>query len=152
MITFIFGRWIMGSGIATHRAQENSHLLWRARVLLVEPDARDRQYYSAILQRQGFEVYACTSYNDAERILATGPVDFAVINQGSRAFEGRTLLERVLTIDRHIPVVVLTRAVDMNCYLEAMQMGAVDYLEKPLSAEEVLRLIETHLRPRAAVV
>jgi DNA-binding NtrC family response regulator len=142
----------MGSGIASHRAQENSHILWRARVLLVEPDSRDRQYYSAILQQRGFEVCVCTSYHDGERFLANGPVDFAVINQGSRAFEGRTLLERVLTIDRHIPVVVLTRSVDMNCYLEAMQMGAVDYLEKPLSSEQVLRVIETHLRPRAAVV
>ena len=46
----------MGSGIATHRAQENSHILWRARVLLVEPDPRDRQYYSSILQQQGLEV------------------------------------------------------------------------------------------------
>jgi DNA-binding NtrC family response regulator len=138
----------MGSGIATHRAQENSHILWGARVLLVEPDSRDRQYYSSILQQQGLEVRVCTSYNEAERSLADGPVDFVVINQGSRAFEGRPLLERVLTIDRHIPVVVLTRSVDMNCYLESMQMGAVDYLEKPLSPEQVVRVIETHLRPR----
>jgi DNA-binding response OmpR family regulator len=138
----------MGSGIATHRAQENSHILWRARVLLVEPDPRDRQYYSAILQQQGFEVCVCTSYNEGERSLAGGSVDFVVINQGSRAFEGRTLLERVLAIDRHIPVVVLTRSVDMNCYLDSMQMGAVDYLEKPLSPEQVVRVIETHLRPR----
>ena len=137
----------MGSGIATHRAQESSHILWRARVLLVEPDSRDRQYYSSILQQKGYEVCVCTSYNEGERSLAEGPVDFVVINQGSRAFEGRTLLERVLAIDRHIPVVVLTRSVDMSCYLDSMQMGAVDYLEKPLSPEQVVHVIETHLRP-----
>jgi DNA-binding NtrC family response regulator len=138
----------MGSGIATHRAQENSHILWRGRVLLVEPDARDRQYYASILQQQGFEVRVCRSYKEGERSLADGSVDFAVINQGSRAFEGRALLERVLAIDRHIPVVVLTRSVDMNCYLDSMQIGAVDYLEKPLSPEQIVRVIETHLRPR----
>ena len=141
----------MGSGIASHRVQEHRPFLRRARVLLVEPDLRDRQYYTSLLQQQGFKVRVCSSYSEAERSLAHGPVDFAVINQGSRAFEGRTLLERVLAIDRHIPVVVLTRSVDMNCYLEAMQLGAVDYLEKPLSSEQVLRVIETHLRPRAAV-
>ena len=138
----------MGSGIATHRAQESSDIFWRARVLLVEPDPRDRQYYSSILQQQGLEVCACTSYNEGERSLSDGPVDFVVINQGSRAFEGRPLLEHVLMIDRHIPVVVLTRSVDMSCYLDSMQMGAVDYLEKPLSPEQVVRVIETHLRPR----
>jgi len=32
-----------------------------------------------------------------------------------------------------------------------MQMGAVDYLEKPLSESEVLRVVETHLRPQSSV-
>jgi len=45
---------------------------------------------------------------------------------------------------------VLTRSVDMNCYLEAMQLGAVDYLEKPLPPAQFLRIVETHLRPQAA--
>jgi FixJ family two-component response regulator len=34
--------------------------------------------------------------------------------------------------------------------LEAMQLGAVDYLEKSLPPEVILRIVETHLRPRAA--
>jgi FixJ family two-component response regulator len=54
-----------------------------------------------------------------------------------------------MMIDRHTPVLVLTRSVDMHCYLEAMQLGAVDYLEKPLPAAEILRIVEIHLRPRA---
>lgn len=137
----------MGSRIASHRVEEHPHFILRGKVLLVDPDSGDRQYYSSILQQQGFEVCACASYSEGDHWLESGPVDFAVISQGTRAFEGRTLLERVLTIDRHIPVVVLTRSVDMNCYLEAMQLGAVDYLEKPLSSEQVLRVVETHLRP-----
>ena len=46
---------------------------------------------------------------------------------------------------------VLTRCVDMQCYLEAMQMGAVDYLEKPLSDAEIVHLVETHLRSQLPV-
>ncbi len=75
--------------------------------------------------------------------------DFVVVSQGSRAFEGRFLLERVMTVDRRTPVLVLTRSVDMYCYMEAMQLGAVDYLEKPLPPAEIVRIVETHLRPRA---
>jgi DNA-binding NtrC family response regulator len=141
----------MGSRIARPRVQEHPDFLVRGRVLLAEPDSRDRQYYSSILQQEGFEVCACATYSEGARYLEAGRVDFVVISQGSRAFEGRPLLEHVLSIDRHIPVVVLTRSVDMNCYLEAMQMGAVDYLEKPLSSEQVIRVIQTHLRPRAAI-
>jgi len=33
----------------------------------------------------------------------------------------------------------------MNCYLEAMQLGAVDYLMKPVSPEQIARVLETHM-------
>lgn len=138
----------MALGFASPRRQEPPDYSQRQRVLLVEPDGRDRQYYCSVLEREGFEVCACASYSEGDRCLQNGPLDFVVINQGSRAFEGRSFLEQVLAIDRHIPVVVLTHSVDMPCYLEAMQLGAVDYLEKPLSSDEVIRVVETHLRPR----
>jgi DNA-binding NtrC family response regulator len=44
--------------------------------------------------------------------------------------------------------VVLTRCLEMNCYLEAMQLGAVDYLEKPLAPAEFEHLVTTHCQPR----
>ncbi len=120
-------------------------------MLLVDEDCADLQYYSAVLQEHGFDVRACNSYSAGTRCLEGESFDFVVICQGSRAFEGRALLEHVLMIDRHTPVLVLTRCVDIDCYLEAMQLGAVDYLEKPLAPAEIVRVVETHLRPCKAV-
>ena len=57
-------------------------------------------------------------------------------------------MKRVIEIDRRLPVLVLTECLDMDCYLEAMQLGAVDYVEKPLRPDEVARLVETHVRGR----
>jgi DNA-binding response OmpR family regulator len=122
--------------------------LTRRKVLLVEEDSRDLRYYSAILEQQGYEVKGCPSYAEGLRSLGGRSFDFIIVSQGSRAFEGRTLLERVLTIDRRTPVLVLTRCVDMGCYLDAMQMGAVDYLEKPLAPSDLTRVVKTHLRPQ----
>jgi len=120
------------------------------RVLVIEDDPRDRAFYCGVLQGHGFEVNACESMAEGARLLEREHYDFVLLEQGSRAFEGRLVLERVLAIDRHLPAVVLTRCADMQCYLEAMQMGAVDYLEKPLSESEVLRVVETHLRPQSS--
>jgi len=44
--------------------------------------------------------------------------------------------------------VVLTHCLHMGCYLEAMQLGAVDYLEKPLTPADVEHLLTTHAQPR----
>ncbi|MFB3923286.1 MAG: response regulator [Terriglobia bacterium] len=138
----------MDPTIASHRSEGNPFFGTQGKVLLVEPDPRDRKYYTEILRQRGFEVHACGSVHEGLARLESGPVDLIVLNQGSRAFEGRSLLERAIMIDRRLPVVVLTHAVDMSCYLEAMQLGAVDYIEKPLAPEEIARVASTHVRPR----
>jgi two-component system phosphoglycerate transport system response regulator PgtA len=139
----------MAPGIASFRVPRQPQFLTRRRVLLVDEDARDLQYYGAVLQEEGYEVRACESFAQGVECLDKETYDFVVVSQGSRAFEGRFLLERVMTVDRRLPVLVLTRSVDMYCYMEAMQLGAVDYLEKPLPPAEIVRIVETHLRPRA---
>ena len=140
----------MAPGIASSRVPRQPQFLTRRRVLLVDEDARDLQSYSAVLQEEGYEVRACESFAQGVECLDKEAYDFVVVSQGSRAFEGRFLLEQVMTVDRRTPVLVLTRSVDMYCYMEAMQLGAVDYLEKPLPPAEIVRIVETHLRPRAA--
>ncbi len=65
------------------------------------------------------------------------------MEQGSRAFEGRCVPERAI---RAIPVLVVTRCYDLECYLKAMELGAVDYLEEPVDVPELVRLITGHLR------
>jgi DNA-binding response OmpR family regulator len=115
-------------------------------VLVVEEDRSDLFEHCALLRRQGYRVCCSCSYAEGEACLDGGPVDFVVVSQGSPAFEGRGVLQRAIEKDRHTPVLVLTRAADMNCYLEAMQLGALDYLEKPVSAGELLKFVATHTR------
>ena len=120
------------------------------RALLVDHDAGDLQYYSALLRGLGYVVHSFATYREAERCLECEVIDFVIVNQGSPAFEARELVERVLARNRRTPVVVLTHCLDMGCYLEAMQLGAVDYVEKPLSPADLEHLVTTvgspHLR------
>lgn len=134
-----------GEDRATERARVDSP----RKVLVVDEDFEDLQYYAAKLQQQGFEVSACASHAEGLHWMKSEIFDFIVVSQGSHAFEGRSILERAIEIDRHTPVVVLTRCLNMGCYLEAMQLGALDYLEKPLAPADIVWLVENHLRPRA---
>ncbi|MBZ5669397.1 MAG: response regulator [Acidobacteriia bacterium] len=119
----------------------------RGRVLLVDEDGNDLRYYTALLWRLGYVVRPFASYQEAESCLQREPIDFIMVNQGSPAFEARGLVERALARNRRTPVVVLTHCLDMSCYLEAMQLGAVDYLEKPLAPADVEHLVTTHAQP-----
>jgi FixJ family two-component response regulator len=53
------------------------------------------------------------------------------------------VLEVAVEFNRRLPVVVVARQLEMSCYLEAMQLGAVDYLAGPLGGEEMARVMRT---------
>ena len=48
---------------------------------------------------------------------------------------------KLVEIDRSLPVVVVARCLDMGSYIEAMQLGATDYLVEPLRGWEAGRLL-----------
>ena len=116
------------------------------KVLLVDENRQDLELYSALLQGQGFEIVASSSFESALRYLDTQHFDFILVSQGSRAFEGRQILESAMRRDRHRAVLVVTKCIDMDCYLDAMQMGAVDYLEKPIAPSDLLRFVQAHVQ------
>ena len=57
-------------------------------------------------------------------------------------------MELALARNRHTPAVVLARSLGTNCHLKAMQLGAVDDLEKPLAPAEFELLGKAHCWPR----
>jgi DNA-binding NtrC family response regulator len=138
----------MPSTILSQFREESRQLAARGRVLLVDGNRRDLDRFRSVLEAQGFEVCASLCCAEGLARLEEEAFDLVLIDQGGPAFEGRAVLGRVTELDRHTPAVVLTRCFDKGCYLEAMQLGAVDYLEKPLSPADTLRLAEKYLRPR----
>jgi len=120
------------------------------RVLLVDEDCGELSCLSATLQERGFEVYRCDSYAEGLHQLESRSFDFVVVCQGGPLFQGKPVLERAIEIDRRMPVVVVTRCLDMKCYVDAMHLGALDYLESPHAPVAIARLIETHSRPHGA--
>ena len=122
----------------------------RVSVLLVDEDPGELSFYQAMLRKNGFEVQIAASPEEGLRCLEKKHYDIIVLNQGSHAFEGRSVLARAIELDRRTPVLVLTKLVDMDCYLEAIQLGAVDYLEKPVQWTQLMRVMETHFQFRAS--
>ncbi len=122
-----------------------------ATILLVGEDRGELDNCGSILQERGYQVRRCESYEHGTRLLDSEPFDFIIVVQGTPNFEGRCVLERANQTDRHLPVVVVARYVDMPCYLEAMQLWAVDYLAQPVSVYELARVVKTHLPLHRAI-
>jgi DNA-binding NtrC family response regulator len=128
---------------------EQKRLAAKGNVLVVDEDAADLVYYRTVLQRAGCAVVTCNSYDAALDCFGAEHFDLVVLSQGSSAFEGRRVLEKVMKMDRAEQVLVVARVLNMSCYLEAMQLGARDYLEEPVPEEDMIRAAETCLTSRA---
>jgi len=118
-------------------------------VLVVDGDPADRVYYRTVLQRAGCTVVTCGSYDEALDCLKAESFGLVVLSQGSSEFEGRRVLEGAISLDRGRPVLVVARALNMGCYLEAMRLGAADYFEEPVPERDLMRAAEACLGSRA---
>ena len=116
----------------------------KARALLVHEDPGDHQYYFNMFEGYGYLVRACNSFQESARCLADEVFDFVMVSQGTPKFEGSCVLKRAAEVNRSLPVLVVARCVDMDSYLEAMQLGAVDYLVEPLTLLDIGQVLKNH--------
>jgi DNA-binding NtrC family response regulator len=108
----------------------------------VDEFPEDLRFYSTILEAYGYGVRRCSSYREGVRCLAEEAFDFVIVSQGTANFEGTWVLMRATEVNPSLPVLVVARYLDMDSYLKAMQLGAMDYLVEPLTVWEVGRLLE----------
>ncbi len=118
----------------------------RHKLLLVDENLDDLEFHSRILLRLGCKVVPCSSYEEAVSLLDSGDFDIVVVEQGGPFFKGRRVIERASRPGRPIPFLVLADCPHMRVYLDAMELGALDYLEKTSNPSEFLRAVESSLR------
>ncbi|MFY9530065.1 MAG: response regulator [Candidatus Acidiferrales bacterium] len=115
------------------------------KVLIVDQDIQDLSFHAMPFEDQGCMVYKCSSYETALRSVEKEDFDLAVVDQGSPAFEGRRVIRHLNRYGPRTPFIVLAKRKDSKCYMQAMELGAVDYLEKPVSTEEMNWVIQNLL-------
>ncbi len=122
------------------------------KLLLVDDSLEDLTNYATALAEIGYGVRCAGSYLEGTAWLDHEQYDLVVVSQGGAGFEGRLVLCHAIERDRQTPVLVLTRHADISNYIEAMQLGAFDYVEKPLDVSEFADLISKHTRHQGQVL
>ena len=114
-------------------------------VLIFDEDIEDLARHAEPFEAHGFEVHKCMSVEAAMRSVEREEFEFALVDQGSSAFEGRRVIRHLVRYNSHAPFVVVTRRKDAACCQQALALGATDYLEKPVPSTEMNRIIECYI-------
>jgi two-component system, NtrC family, response regulator AtoC len=107
-------------------------------ILLVDDDPAHNQALTRILERAGYRVHATAGSYGALTILKQRPFDLVVTDLRMPGKTGLDLLRSIRATNTHLPAVVITAYGEWTSYLEAMNIGAVDYLTKPVRREDIL--------------
>src|SRR5262245_7406267 len=113
-----------------------------ARILVVEDDPNHGAMCARLLERKGYRARAITSARDALSALAeNGEVDLVLADLQMPEMDGIQLLSAVKRKYPHIEFIVMTGYGTVKTAVEAMQLGAAHYIQKPLDPDELNLLI-----------
>ena len=111
-----------------------------ARVLVVDDEPSMRQMLSIALRREGYQVSTAEDGESALAALAAGQLDLLITDVRMPEMSGVDLLREAKRIDPGLSVVMMTAYGSKETVLEALRLGATDYVEKTPNLKDDLVL------------
>jgi len=116
-----------------------------SRILLVDDEAAIQRALGPLLRTRGYDVEVAGNGRDALRLTDEQPPDLVVLDLGLPDIEGTEVCRRIRTHSK-MPIIVLSARGSDADKVNALDLGADDYVTKPFSPEELLARIRVALR------
>lgn len=112
-------------------------------LLVVDHDDSVRNACAEIARKMGFAVVTAPTLDAARAILKHQKVDLLLLDlKGGPGAAGLALLEEVKILNPETGIIVMTAFATVSSAVEAMKVGAGDYLTKPFALEELVTILE----------
>jgi sigma-B regulation protein RsbU (phosphoserine phosphatase) len=122
-------------------------------LLIVDDEELNREGLARLLQRHGYQVTAAKSGREAIDLLGDRRFDLVLLDIMMPGMNGLEVLKLLRRLDSllDLPIIMVTARGDSADVVEALELGANDYLTKPLDLPVVLARIRTQLALKRAV-
>ncbi len=117
----------------------------KVRILVVDDELSMREFLSILLEREGYEVSITGSAEEALRMMDASLYDLVLSDVNMPGLSGIELLSRIKEKSPETAVLMLTAFSAAEQAVEAMKLGAYDYVCKPFKNEEIKQLIKNAL-------
>ncbi len=121
----------------------------RKQVLIVDDEPNLRKILAAQLSRDGYEVMLAEDGEQGLAMLRDNHIDLVVTDLKMPKVDGMTLLREALREAPDLPVVMITAHGTVDTAVEALKLGAFDYLTKPFDKDDVRQVVAKALKTRA---
>jgi two-component system response regulator PilR (NtrC family) len=120
----------------------------RIRILVVDDELSMREFLSILLEREGYGTEQAESAEAAIKLLDTDNYDLVISDVNMPGLDGLALLEKIKKDAPETAVLMITAYSTAEQAVEAMKLGAYDYIAKPFKVEEIKVLVRNALEKR----
>jgi len=124
----------------------------RAKVLIVDDEESIRTIICRKLQTEGYDCIVAASGEEALRVAYTQNIDLLLSDVKMPGLSGIELLSKVMDVHPNIGVIMISAVTDAHIAVEAMKLGAFDYVTKPFDLNALLARVENALERRRLMV
>ena len=112
------------------------------KILVVDDDVAHLNMLRIVLKSLGHTVETATDGGDAVRMAKEKPCDLILMDVRMTNVDGIEALRQIKEFNPAIPIIIMTAYSSVDTAVEAMKLGAYDYLTKPLNFEEMKIIVE----------
>jgi two-component system, NtrC family, response regulator AtoC len=110
----------------------------KEKIMVVDDEPSIRKYLQTLLEVDGFDVETLSSGKEAVKRIGDGErPDFIILDVLMPEMDGLETLKQLMQIDRSLNVLMLSCSNEVTTVVEAIRLGAIDYLTKPFEKPEL---------------
>jgi two-component system response regulator AtoC len=110
----------------------------RKRILVADDDAAIRSMLVELLRGEGYDTLEAKSGNEVLRVVPVEEPDLLLMDLRMPEQDGIQIMKRLATQDIKAPVIMMTAFGTSSAAIEAMHLGAYDYVTKPFELDDIL--------------
>ncbi|BAX80256.1 sigma-54-dependent transcriptional regulator [Labilibaculum antarcticum] len=115
------------------------------KILIIDDDPTICMMLQGLLKRKNFDADTVFSAGEALKRLENNQFDLVLSDFRLPDFDGLELLQKIKSMHPQVPVIIMTSYADIRTAVNAIKMGAFEYVTKPLNPDEILLLINSAL-------
>ena len=119
------------------------------RILIVDDELSVRSSLEEWFKEDGFQVETAEDGQAALRAMDRGPYDIVLLDLKMPGMDGISVQKRIREIDPEATIIILTAYASVQTAVEALKLGAFDYVTKPVDPDDLSNLVRNALRTRA---
>ena len=107
------------------------------RILIIDDEENIRKYLGRALAKDGFDVFTAEYGKEGLNLLVRKHIDIVLLDLNLPDINGLDVLKEIKEVDVQSVIIIITAYGDITSAVEAMRLGAYDYLTKPFDIEDI---------------